>query len=58
MAKAEAKKTAAAAPAPAESGWGAMKLTLLGVVTLGVALFIIISMGSRLGGCMYLDGSH
>ena len=56
MAKAEAKKTTEAVPV--ESGWGAMKLTILGVVTLGVALFIIISMDSRLGGCMYLDGSH
>lgn len=57
MAKAEAKK-APAEPVVQEPGWGALKLTLLGIVTLGIALTIIISMGSRLGGCMYLDGSH
>lgn len=57
MAKAEAKKTAPE-PNVQASEWGAMKLTILGIVTLGIALTIIISMGSRLGGCMYLDGSH
>jgi len=57
MAKAEAKK-AAVEPDVQPTGWGALKLTLLGIVTLGIALTIIISMGSRLGGCMYLDGSH
>jgi hypothetical protein len=54
MAKAEANKQA-----PAEdAGPGAWKLLFFGFVTLGIALAIIISMGSRLGGCMYLDGSH
>ncbi len=35
-----------------------MKLVATGVMTLIVALSIIIYLGSRLGGCMYLDGSH
>ncbi|CAN5164990.1 hypothetical protein BH09MYX1_BH09MYX1_09800 [soil metagenome] len=55
MAKAEANKTPEATPS---AGWGGMKLAILGVITLVIALSIIISLGSRLGGCMYLDGSH
>jgi hypothetical protein len=48
-----------AAPAPINpTEWLPMKLVAAGVVTLLVALSIIIFMGSRLGGCMYLDGSH
>lgn len=56
MAKVDAKNTAS--ESMVESGWGAYKLLGVGIVTLGIALAIIVSMGARLGGCMYLDGSH
>lgn len=56
MAKADANKVAPAAEPTA--GPAPLKLLVLGIITLGIALTIIISMGSRLGGCMYLDGSH
>lgn len=35
-----------------------MKLVVLGLSFFFVAMFIIISLGSRIGGCMYLDGAH
>ncbi len=54
MAKADVNKQA---PQP-DAGPGPFKLLIFGIITLGIALTIIISMGSRLGGCMYLDGSH
>ncbi len=57
MAKVDAKNAAPLEAAPTEA-WGAFKLLFIGIATLGVALTIIIMMGSRLGGCMYLDGSH
>jgi len=38
--------------------WAPMKLTVLGIVTLGLALTIIVFMATRLTTCMYLDGSH
>ena len=38
--------------------WAPMKLTVLGVVTLGLALALIVFMATRLTTCMYLDGSH
>jgi len=43
---------------PQDRVWVPFKLFGLGGVTLLVALSIIIYMGSRLGGCMYLDGSQ
>jgi|GEM_PF-3585316 len=38
--------------------WAPLKLVALGLLTLFIALSIIIYLGSRLGGCMYLDGSR
>ncbi len=35
-----------------------MKLVVLGLAFFFVALTIIITLGSRIGGCMYLDGAH
>ena len=43
---------------PQDRSWVPFKLLGLGGVTLFIALSIIIYMGSRLGGCMYLDGSQ
>jgi hypothetical protein len=56
MAKVEATKPSDLSPQDRE--WVPFKLLGLGGVTLLVALSIIIYMGSRLGGCMYLDGSQ
>ena len=56
MANTEAKQ-----PSPAEkqdAAWSPTKLVVVGVLTLMVALSVIIFLGSRLGGCMYLDGSR
>lgn len=41
-----------------ERSWTPLRLVATGIVTLIVALTIIVSLGSRLGGCGYLDGSH
>jgi hypothetical protein len=54
--KAAAKKPADATPE--DEAWGAPKLMGLGIVALLCALSIIIFMGSRFEGCMYLDGSR
>jgi hypothetical protein len=56
MAKVEATKPADIDPQDRE--WVSYKLFGIGGVTLLIALSIIIYMGSRLGGCMYLDGSQ
>lgn len=56
MAKVEANKPSDMDPQ--DRIWGTYKLFGIGFVTLFVALSIIIYMGSRLGGCMYLDGSQ
>jgi hypothetical protein len=41
-----------------QAGWAPMKLVAVGVGTLLVALTIIIWMGSRFEGCIYMDGSR
>ena len=41
-----------------DAAWSPMKLVLIGLVTLVVALSVIITLGSRIGGCGYLDGAH
>ncbi len=56
MANTEAKPLS-----PAErqdAAWSPTRLVGVGILTLIVALSVIIFLGSRLGGCMYLDGSH
>jgi len=55
MAKAQAQ---APSNPVGEAAWSPIKLFATGVLTLIVALSVIIYLGSRLGGCMYLDGSH
>lgn len=54
-------KTEAQPQSPAEivdASWSAPKLIGVGLLTLLVSLSVIIFLGSRLGGCMYVDGSH
>ena len=58
MATAEAIKPSPTTIDPQDRSWVGFKLLGLGGVTLLIALTIIIYMGSRLGGCMYLDGSQ
>ena len=41
-----------------DEGWSPTKLTGLGIVTLGVALFIIVFMATRMTTCFYFDGSQ
>jgi hypothetical protein len=41
-----------------DAAWAPSKLTLLGFVTFGIAIAIIIFMATRLTTCMYLDGSR
>jgi len=57
MVKAESND---ADPTREEQGqtWAPIKLTGLGIMTLGLALTLIVFMATRLTTCMYLDGSH
>jgi len=41
-----------------DNRWSPKQLTVLGFVTLGIAVAIIVFMATRLTTCMYLDGSH
>ncbi len=41
-----------------DAEWSPKKLTGLGIVTLGIALFIIVFMATRMTTCFYFDGSQ
>ena len=41
-----------------DEAWPAKKLTGLGIVTLGICLFIIVFMATRMTTCFYFDGSQ
>ncbi len=41
-----------------DASWSPSKLTVTGIIALGIAIAIIVFMATRLTTCMYLDGSH
>jgi len=41
-----------------QEGWAPMKLVAIGAVSLFTALAIIIFLGSRFEGCVYVDGAR
>jgi hypothetical protein len=47
-------------PTKPEQGqnWSPSKLTVLGFISFGLALALIVFMATRMTTCMYLDGSH
>jgi hypothetical protein len=56
MAKAE--QSSGDPTAGEDASWSPSKLTVTGIIALGIAIAIIVFMATRLTTCMYLDGSH